>query len=82
MLGYEYGMSIENPNRLVIWETQFGDFFTGAQIPMDTLVMSGEGKVIKGTEKCMFIVIIFRVSSTYIFICRNVWNTTIYHLDF
>ena len=44
VLGYEYGVSTENPNRLVVWESQFGDFFTGAQVPVDTLVMSGEGK--------------------------------------
>ena len=43
MLSFEYGVSIGNPNRLVIWEAQFGDFFTGAQVPIDTLVMAGEG---------------------------------------
>lgn len=54
-MGYEYGFSVENPQSLVIWEAQFGDFANCSQVVIDQFLSSGYQKWTEESSLILFL---------------------------
>jgi len=72
VMGFEYGYSTAEPDALVIWEAQYGDFANGAQVVIDQFISAGEAKW--GVCAGLFCFFHMGMKAQALNILQRVWN--------